>query len=66
MDIILVVVFYALTANGDLTKTVYETKSPHTYEQCEFVADLVKKDKYLNTPSSYVFSAECELRKPAE
>lgn len=64
MDIFLVVVFYVLTANGGIETEVYEVKSAHSFENCELVARMVKKDPYLNTEKSFVHSAECELRKP--
>lgn len=66
MDIILVIVFYVLTANGAIEQEVYEVKAPYGYEQCEITAIIVKKDKYLNTEKSWVHSAECELRLKVE
>lgn len=60
MNIMLVVIIYALTANGGFTKTEHHTKAV-TLEQCELAAKTAKIDKVLNTPKSYVFSAECEV-----
>ncbi len=61
MNIILVVVIiYTLTASGGLTKAEYRNKA-ETLEQCELAAKVVKVDKVLNSTSSYVFSAECEV-----
>ena len=66
MNIFLVVVFYALTADGGLTKTTYETSASITFEQCELAAKVAKVDKELNTETSWVYSAHCELRKKPE
>ncbi len=66
MEIILIVIVFMLSPNGDgYTKAKYVQVVP-TYEQCELAAIIIKKDKVLNTPSSYVFSAECELRRTPE
>lgn len=62
MDIFLVVVFYVLTANGGIEQKTREVKAPYSYELCELTAIAVKNDKYLNTETSWVHSAECELR----
>jgi len=67
MEVILIVIIFALNLSGDgYSKTKYVSVAP-TYEQCELAAIFIKNSPVLNTPSTYVFSAECEFRiKPAD
>lgn len=66
MEVILIVIVFMLSPSGNgYTKTKYVEVVP-TYEQCELAAIIIRKDKELNTPGSYVFSVECELRRTPE
>lgn len=61
MNAIIIVIIYTLSASGGHTKTEY-AQPVSSLAVCEVLVEQIKIDRVLNTPTSYVFSAECEKR----